>query len=377
MDKLLKLYSEQSAREPPLKKRASADSGNVARNSNSAPYDTNREYIERNIVGVIFEGNEGYANSVTHYYHFLFAAFYPLLEFHLSAQNRYNGYRILTDVGPMKHTLTELPLNIVELAGPIHSLTRANESQSQLKIAMPAYDSFVDGLYGDELTPMLSLSSIRNVNRFLAVNLPRYLSCVPIADVILIERAQDKYYQSVEVEQKHKISGSTIRCIKNHTQLVEALSSKFGSRFMTVVLERSSIYYQFQLFSQAKVVIGQHGAALSNIVFMISSSSPPSAPTTSTSRTSSSSSSSSSIDDVDMQLNRVGKALIEIIPPADFVKVSQFKHGARSHFKNLSSHLGIPYFPVNQENDFSDVNILEVTTRTEECLRSIDQSTHS
>ena len=35
-----------------------------------------------------------------------------------------------------------------------------------------------------------------------------------------------------------------------------------------VSLERTSIYYQFLLFQNANIVIANHGASLSNIVFM-------------------------------------------------------------------------------------------------------------
>ena len=55
------------------------------------------------VINVVFQGNEGYSTSVTHYYHFLFGAFIPLLEFHTSfGSKEIHSYAIRTDIGPMK-----------------------------------------------------------------------------------------------------------------------------------------------------------------------------------------------------------------------------------------------------------------------------------
>ena len=60
------------------------------------------------VLRVIFQGNEGYSTSVTHYYHFLFGALIPLLEMHTSLisnkreKEELISYIICTDVGPMK-----------------------------------------------------------------------------------------------------------------------------------------------------------------------------------------------------------------------------------------------------------------------------------
>ena len=63
---------------------------------------------ESRVLRVIFQGNEGYSTSVTHYYHFLFGAFIPLLELHTALisnkreKEELISYIICTDVGPMK-----------------------------------------------------------------------------------------------------------------------------------------------------------------------------------------------------------------------------------------------------------------------------------
>jgi hypothetical protein len=114
---------------------------------------------------MVFQGNEGYASSVTHYYHFLFAALFPLLEYHLSKARDGDCYIICTDVGPMKalvhifisyievsshlayslllFKLCELPLNILSLAGPQNSMSRRDaEEKARRLIALPAYGIF-------------------------------------------------------------------------------------------------------------------------------------------------------------------------------------------------------------------------------------------
>src|SRR5690606_31522957 len=63
-------------------------------------------------------------------------------------------------------------------------------------------------------------------------------------------------------------SGSDRRYITNHVELASALSEQLEGRFASIVLERTSIYYQYYIFKHAKVVLAQHGAALANIFFM-------------------------------------------------------------------------------------------------------------
>ena len=79
----------------------------------------------------------------------------------------------------------------------------------------------------------------------------------------------------------------------------------------------------------AKVVVAQHGAALSNIVFMKSNS---------------------------------GAKIIEIKPPADYIKDIGIRSTARAHFRNLSRFMNFEYTCIDQINDFADISVEEVTS---------------
>jgi hypothetical protein len=98
--------------------------------------------------------------------------------------------------------------------------------------------------------------------------------------------------------------------------MMEELRNLFGRKIGNVVLEKKSLFYQYQLFKNASIVIGQHGAGLGNIFFM-----------------------------------RPNSNLIEIMSPWG-------RQG--NHFKNLSNYLRINYRYVFMENDIDDVDISEL-----------------
>lgn len=307
--------------------------------------------ISNHTKSIIFQGHEGFSNSVTHYYHFLFGAFIPLLEYHI-ANKKAVGYKIVTDIGPMKSLLCELPINIIEICGPENTKTRSfiesfsvdpndNNNTSEF-IALPAYDSFVESLYPEYQD--LKMSTITKVNNYLQDTIPPYISLTPTFDVILIERTnKESYYRDVEIDEKHRSSGASLRSIRNHVQLENSLKEHLSNTcftFANITLERSSIYYQYHLFKHAKVIIAQHGAALSNIVFVS---------------------------------NPDNAYVIEINPPTQSKSAHGiFKAISRTHFKNLSKHIGIrKHVTVLQDGDQSNVNIEEILGHIDDIIQDI------
>jgi hypothetical protein len=63
-------------------------------------------------------------------------------------------------------------------------------------------------------------------------------------------------------------TGATKRNITNEDEVADALRSTVGERFAVVAPEALSPCGQVAAFSRARLVIGQHGAALSNAIFM-------------------------------------------------------------------------------------------------------------
>ncbi|MGB0432579.1 MAG: glycosyltransferase 61 family protein [Bacteroidia bacterium] len=86
--------------------------------------------------------------------------------------------------------------------------------------------------------------------------------------IILIERSNpDQYYLNDAVK---KGAGKTRRSIKNHKNLVDTIKPYIKSEFQfkSIALENLNLKQQINLFSSAALVIGQHGAGLSNIIWM-------------------------------------------------------------------------------------------------------------
>ena len=84
--------------------------------------------------------------------------------------------------------------------------------------------------------------------------------------VLVVERCEpDPYYFSCLAELKG--GGTTRRKIANHAELLARLTAEFG-QIRNSTLETLGLAGQIALFQTADVVVAQHGAALSNIVWM-------------------------------------------------------------------------------------------------------------
>jgi len=275
--------------------------------------------------------------SVTHYYHFFFGALLPLIEYSLNKNIR--EFRIVTDIGPMKSILCEMPFNIVEILGhsfscngnKIHNDMSAYSSLrlGEGDIILPSYDIFNDNLFKDNsITNRMSKRCRQLILQFFKESIPKYISTIPKFKIILIERTVEFYYNQINDDNRSDVyhtSGSQRRCILNHKALADALSNQYGEEFGNVSLERTSIYYQYHLFNSAEIIIAQHGAALANIFFMQS----------------------------------ISSHIIEITPP-----------WSRNlyHFKNLASFCNVSYTSINQEGDISNVDIEEVLHQISEIV---------
>lgn len=86
--------------------------------------------------------------------------------------------------------------------------------------------------------------------------------------IILLERGPpDPYYVT---NTRFHSSGAPRRSIKNHKELENLIGSKVKPtyEFHNLTLKNMSIEDQVRMFNSAALVIGQHGAALSNMMWM-------------------------------------------------------------------------------------------------------------
>eukprot|EP00597_Dinobryon_sp_UTEXLB2267_P000401 CAMPEP_0170075644 /NCGR_PEP_ID=MMETSP0019_2-20121128/12751_1 /TAXON_ID=98059 /ORGANISM="Dinobryon sp., Strain UTEXLB2267" /LENGTH=94 /DNA_ID=CAMNT_0010286759 /DNA_START=629 /DNA_END=913 /DNA_ORIENTATION=- len=92
-----------------------------------------------------------------------------------------------------------------------------------------------------------------------------------------------------------------------------------------MTFENVSLYYQIHMFTSLKVVIAQHGAALSNIVFM----------------------------------TNTNAQVIEILPPCG---------RSSGRFKNLAAYCNLNYVEVLQEENDGNVDIETIVNLTERAM---------
>eukprot|EP01035_Chromulina_nebulosa_P002216 gene2216-2991_t len=206
MKGLLEEYGSSRRKYPPAKRPAENSSTSAVRNSSASSFKMQRGQTG-GAVSIYFLCNEG---SVTHYYHFLFGALMPLIEYHLST--KCSVFSIMTDIGPMKSILCEMPFNIVKICGPLEELNnnsqprKAHDDKSayaslQLEskdVQLPAYDSFGTQLFDDNYVPKMCSRSRKQALTFLARFMPPYIASIAPVKIILIERKTDSYYQEVK-----------------------------------------------------------------------------------------------------------------------------------------------------------------------------------
>ena len=184
--------------------------------------------------------------DVDHFYHFLFGLILPFLvsqkEFLL--QGRY----LFPDVGPMNRHLswlTELGINI-RVASQDESGAQVHSEISCIGWDHPSAYEF--GEFELARDTLLELMQFAKPNPNLE---PR---------VLIIDRGLANYDN-----RKRKSNGISRRSIPNLPALHSELSSV--ENVQLVVLEDVSLESQIKLFSNADVIIAQHGAALANLVW--------------------------------------------------------------------------------------------------------------
>lgn len=288
--------------------------------------------LPENVVPIVFNCLEG---SVSHYYHFLYGALIPLIEYHLS--NIDKKLLITTDVGPFQSTLLDIftPQVIVGFEQPIIPAGEKyfdDKSMNWIRtkrpdeVILPAYDVFNADIMRnraksqDKLRHLLSIRD--TILQFMNDRIPDEYKHMQTFEIILIQRATEQYYidkSMTNPDESRSIfytSGKQRRDITNHAELLEGMKRTFPGKVGNIILEGKSIFYQFELFKRARIVIGQHGAGLANIFFMTP-----------------------------------GTHMIEIMSP----------WGRRGdHFRNLANSLQINYNKFDLDKDIGPVDVNQI-----------------
>jgi hypothetical protein len=106
----------------------------------------------------------------------------------------------------------------------------------------------------------LKINKKKIINFFL--NHPKYKNKYN-KRIVLIERLRPIFVGNNIMD----CFGGQRRIIHNHNELKRVLEKKYGNDFLNIALDNLSIFEQFDLFYNAEIIIGQHGAGLTNIYF--------------------------------------------------------------------------------------------------------------
>ena len=121
--------------------------------------------------------------------------------------------RVLTDVGPMKRFLCELPLNVVELCNERVQIGVSNGnkrgisdiSSNEKEITLPGYDNFGQTLFeaNDWVIDTFRRKVMTPVLQFFEPCVPFYLSQSQfIRPIILIERKTEPYFRQAYADKQ-------------------------------------------------------------------------------------------------------------------------------------------------------------------------------
>lgn len=205
--------------------------------------------------------------SITHYYHFFYGVFIPLVL--ISIKNNKEKFNLVGNIGPMKRIIYELPFDISFLSRcEVKYLKNENKHFYDL---VPLDSSKTKMKHKEQITYEDKIK----LCDFFQKNIPKFLLSLKFKDIVVIERGVEPLYQHQDYSKKHKMlqelgkqSGKERRYNKNHNEILEMLEKDYKDKYENIILERTSVYYQYLLFKNAKIVIANHGAGLSNIIFM-------------------------------------------------------------------------------------------------------------
>jgi len=273
--------------------------------------------MEKNIYGI---SNYG---SAPNYYHFLFGTLIPLLYYDIKTNSKYS-YIMKIELGNMDKILklifgdrikfNYIKSNLNSIAGDKYIYFNTyidllkNKNKNKSNILLDACDIFNEKYYkqinlrsfneneykeiekmyisyyyckNNFISTKCDESYLSNKKKYIKmkytdkyIKLCSYYSYINIYfnskisnkstfSIILIERKIPKSINNSLINNY----GGQRRIIYNHNQLKNKLSKLYNSKFKNIILENMTIYEQFNIFNNAKIIIGQHGGGLSNIFF--------------------------------------------------------------------------------------------------------------
>jgi hypothetical protein len=210
--------------------------------------------------------------SVEHYHHFLTGFFAPLI-YHIETDWAGAGFNrlLVRSCGPLDPILRDFAGNRVEIIDKDCHREMAGASRSSKAPAPQAEPFHFLTIEGCDLPVTYDRQIFVKTREHVLSNETIRAEIAPLVDdwsrprILLVERgASHPFYNSEQSEIKG--SGHDRRSIGNHDALFNLLRRNFaGCR--NIIAENLTFARQVALFSLADIIIAQHGAALTNMLW--------------------------------------------------------------------------------------------------------------
>jgi hypothetical protein len=198
---------------------------------------------------------------LNHYYHFMLNCLIPsVLHVHSQPTRKFvlcNDDLSHKDLDMLSHYKTVLP--------GVNTSSDCGGIDSAKILTLPTYDD----RRGSQVMRLDKDSWSTFQNHFKEMSPHNYSHDVISGkqDIILIKRLNSTA-SSLPTYTRSQRSGADKRSIANFDDIEQNLRATFGAdRIRVVEMEKMSIVEQFWTFHDARIVIGQHGAGLANMVF--------------------------------------------------------------------------------------------------------------
>lgn len=276
--------------------------------------------------------------TIRHYYHFFFACLIPMIDFKLQNPN-ITEFRVVENLGPFHRMVSkDIHLNVRHVD---------NKSLSGIEntMPMPAYDTFEERFFTNKSYAKMPISVRDNLITFFETTMPGAVkrhrsmwSAVQEPRIVFIQRIADPQVNSGSFLFS---SGAHRRYIQNHREIKSALKLKYRKSTVNIAMENMNIYDQYVTFRSANILIAQHGAALSNMIFMNSLS------------------------------EMVGKSSGEMLNSfAHVIEISPPYGRTAKYFRNMAFHFNVSYSSIEQNQTKGDVDVNLVLTHLNCVLRN-------
>jgi len=217
------------------------------------------------------------------YFHFSYGFLFPLILLDYKLSQKYNiTYIFNYSFGPLDKIIFSLNLNI-KLKCYIKNYKKLKVFKLQLKPMdlgqQPKYKKDIKLIKEGKATFMTFEKKeiifnwfMDNIIKYDLIKIYRLNPIIP--QIIFVTRAVDKSYKSLDYKDKRfsdrvKQRGSERRNINNSEELFKFIKSHFKNKEkLQISFESLSIYYQYYLLKNCKILICQHGSAVGNMIFM-------------------------------------------------------------------------------------------------------------